>query len=445
MSGDVAKLTNMPELATMPYDPATFDPVLEQLAGGGQGVPAGYQEFDLLTKAGGLSAEDRAKAARVRLGLDGRASSAGFGFDMVEDAYGNPRPQRRNPRDGSVEVFHAESSQWVPLGSGSMPASNPAPSPAAGGSYAARGPEAVKGDVEALVRVFGGTISSGYRDPQKNAEVGGVPNSQHMRGTGFDAVFQSPQAKQAAMTRARAMGYEAIDEGDHVHFELPPQAARTTPPNLGVGRSKEAEAAAIEQAKIGAQLTNAPAVADAEAEAARKKKEAEAVAERNANAPKAAQTARETLAVLEQALNHPGRKAATGASAWFNPNNFLPGNPAKDFNVLMAQIKGKAFLQAFESLKGGGQITQVEGDKATAAMGRLETAQSEEAFEAALNDLKAIARSALDRAEGRLSGGGGGTNKYQVGQVVGLPDGRRVRVTGIDPNNPDDPDVELVP
>lgn len=456
--------TIAPTLAKYGIDPSSATP--EQLAqaaqaivsaygGGADGVPAGYREFDLLTQAAGTTPEDRARAARVRLGLEGRASNAGFGFDMVEDAYGNPRPQRRNPRDGSVEVFHAESQQWVPLGgAGPMPAGGPSPQPL-GGSVVARDPQAVKGDIEALVRVFGGQITSAYRDPATNLRVGGVPNSQHMRGTGFDVVFPSPAAKQAAMAQARAMNYEAIDEGDHVHFELPPQGAQTgltiappvtgsgAPPVLGVGRTKEEEAAAVERAKLGAQVDMAPQLADAAAAETRAVEDAKVASERAANAPKAAQTARDTIATLTQALEHPGRRAATGASAWFNPNNFLPGNPAKDFNVLMAQIKGKAFLQAFESLKGGGQITQVEGDKATAAMGRLETAQSEEAFESALNELKAIAQAALDRAEGRTTGGSGGAGNYQVGQVITLPDGRRVRITGL--SDPNDPDVELVP
>ena len=51
------------------------------------------------------------------------------------------------------------------------------------------------------------------------------------------------------------------------------------------------------------------------------------------------------------------------------------------------QVKGGVFLQAFQSLKGGGAITEREGEAATKAYGRLSTAQSEEAFKAALKDL----------------------------------------------------------
>ena len=69
----------------------------------------------------------------------------------------------------------------------------------------------------------GVTMTSGTRTPQRNAAVGGVPNSQHLQGTAGD--YAVPPAQKAAfMAQARAQGFEAIDEGDHVHLELPTQA-----------------------------------------------------------------------------------------------------------------------------------------------------------------------------------------------------------------------------
>ena len=52
------------------------------------------------------------------------------------------------------------------------------------------------------------------------------------------------------------------------------------------------------------------------------------------------------------------------------------------------QIKGGVFLQAFDALKGGGQITELEGQKAEAAMGRLGTSQSLEDYQEALKELR---------------------------------------------------------
>lgn len=99
-------------------------PGLTQLASAldQQSTPSGYREFELFANAGGLQGDDRQKAARVALGLEGRAASGGMSFDMIKGADGVERPSRRNPRDGSVEVFDGQ--QWVPLG-GQAPQGKP--------------------------------------------------------------------------------------------------------------------------------------------------------------------------------------------------------------------------------------------------------------------------------------------------------------------------------
>ena len=55
---------------------------------------------------------------------------------------------------------------------------------------------------------------------------------------------------------------------------------------------------------------------------------------------------------------------------------------------VLDKIKGGVFLSAFESLKGGGQITELEGKKAEEAGARLLTTQSPEDFRAALAELR---------------------------------------------------------
>lgn len=52
------------------------------------------------------------------------------------------------------------------------------------------------------------------------------------------------------------------------------------------------------------------------------------------------------------------------------------------------QLKGNVFLQAFAALKGGGQITELEGKKAEQAMGRLNTLTNEADFRDALNEIR---------------------------------------------------------
>lgn len=106
------------------------------------------------------------------------------------------------------------------------------------------------------------------------------------------------------------------------------------------------------------------------------------------------------IGVIDKALQHPGREAATGLSGVVDPRNYVPGTNPRDFQVVLDQLGGAAFLQAFESLKGGGQITEVEGKKATDAMARLNRAQSDEEFQQSLQDL----RSVMEKGRARLGG-----------------------------------------
>jgi hypothetical protein len=70
------------------------------------------------------------------------------------------------------------------------------------------------------------------------------------------------------------------------------------------------------------------------------------------------------------------------------------------------QLGGRAFLSAFESLKGGGQITEIEGQKATAALSRLTNqAQSEEEYRKAIEDFKREVQGLVEIARRRAAGG----------------------------------------
>lgn len=102
------------------------------------------------------------------------------------------------------------------------------------------------------------------------------------------------------------------------------------------------------------------------------------------DAGKAQSAASELLAVMDGLEADPQLGNALGFGSW------LPDVPGYNTSprARMDQLTGKAFLQAFESLKGGGQITQIEGEKATAAMARLKAAQSEPEYREALKDFR---------------------------------------------------------
>lgn len=83
--------------------------------------------------------------------------------------------------------------------------------------------------------------------------------------------------------------------------------------------------------------------------------------------------------VYGQKAPHAGFESAVGISA-APLSGFIPGTATTDFKERFKQIGGQAFLQAFDTLKGGGQITEIEGAKATAALNRMNLAQSEKEF-----------------------------------------------------------------
>ena len=146
-----------------------------------------------------------------------------------------------------------------------------------------------------------------------------------------------------------------------------------------------------------------------------------------AGLPGAMNKAEQSMKLIDQLLAHPGRKTATGLSSKLDPRNYAAGTDATDFNVMSQQLQGKAFLEAFESLKGGGQITQVEGEKATQAIGRLSTAQSEKAYEEALLELKGIVKQGVERSKQRAGVGG---------QAANPKDAQALEWANANPNDP---------
>lgn len=84
----------------------------------------------------------------------------------------------------------------------------------------------------------------------------------------------------------------------------------------------------------------------------------------------------------------------------------IPGTRQADAIALWEQVNGKAFLEAFNSLKGGGQITEKEGEKATAAITRLSNRkQSPKAAREAIRELREVVTAGVIRARRKAEGG----------------------------------------
>jgi hypothetical protein len=128
--------------------------------------------------------------------------------------------------------------------------------------------------------------------------------------------------------------------------------------------------------------------------------------------PKVEESANTMLSLINRLESHPGLGYAVGTSSVLP---VIPGTAAADFTAMLDQTQGKVFLQAYDALKGGGQITEAEGRKAEQAIARLSRGQTEEGFRSALQDLKSVvlnAREAAKRKAG-IGGVGGASGGWQ--------------------------------
>ncbi len=113
--------------------------------------------------------------------------------------------------------------------------------------------------------------------------------------------------------------------------------------------------------------------------------------------PKVEDAATELLGLTEELLSHRGKSMALGKSGLIPA---IPGTDYADFMTRYKQISGKQFMQAYQTLKGGGQITEIEGEQARDALARMSRAQTEDEFNRSVRDFQDVVKKGLARARG---------------------------------------------
>jgi hypothetical protein len=233
-------------------------PIIDQAAqsivqayGGAAGqAPTDVRSFQMMTQ--GLDPADVERARRVSLGLDPRQSSAAISYQKVRGPDGIERLVAVDPRQIGAQVVGDG------IGYGSFSEAPQQSAPQGAGHFAA---------FSQLATEFPAvTMTSGARSAERNAQVGGQPNSQHLNGTAADYAVPANQ-KPAFISRARQLGYHAIDEGDHIHLQLP-RGGGGGGANMFAGRRPEDEAAAVEAAKLNTQQAFLPQELEARTNAA---------------------------------------------------------------------------------------------------------------------------------------------------------------------------------
>jgi hypothetical protein len=148
----------------------------------------------------------------------------------------------------------------------------------------------------------------------------------------------------------------------------------------------------------GVDLGVTPSAAQTAADTAR----ATAGAQADVTLPQSVADAEQALSLIQSMKADPALRQRTGGYALLPA---IPGTPGAAFDAKDEQLRGKLFMQAYSGLRGGGQITEVEGKKATQAIARLNRSQSADDYIKALDDLGSVIQAGLQRAQqqpGRL-------------------------------------------
>jgi len=185
----------------------------------------------------------------------------------------------------------------------------------------------------------------------------------------------------------------------------PPPAPPPQPLNMG-GAAEVA--AATERAKLQAQVDMAPQTAAAGAYAKGMETgaqvDATTAAEARAKLPTAKLHKQQLDKHITEMIAHPGMPDVIGkgilarvsklekvpGASWIpSAAEFaMSGTEAMGALARFRQLRGEVFLPAIQSLRGTGPVSNIEGDKAQAALGRMEQSTSIPEFKAALADFQ---------------------------------------------------------
>lgn len=245
-------------------------------------------------------------------------------------------------------------------------------------------------------------LKSKLQQKQKDTRPSDVKSYEYAKANGFEGSFSDwkriaaaqPSQPSAIQEYEYWKGLKTPEEQDAYltvkrsmqPFQLGEMGGGKVVFNRATGQWEQATTAAQEAAGAG-QIAGATAAG---------KVGGEATAQAQVDLPRMQDNAKQALKTLNDFEGHPGFRYVFGAPS-IAPT--IPGTSQAGALAYYDQIKGKTFLEAFNSLKGAGQITEVEGQKATDAIARLNRSQRPEDAKAALNDLRQVIQDGLARAQ----------------------------------------------
>ena len=112
--------------------------------------------------------------------------------------------------------------------------------------------------------------------------------------------------------------------------------------------------------------------------------------------------------LISNILNHPGLGGVIGKPSAYGLLR-MPGTDEANFRAMLEQLDGEVFLAAFQNLKGGGHVTDIEGAKAAKSRARMDSAQTEEDFKKSLIEYLGVLDVAMKKARKQAGGDLSGT------------------------------------
>lgn len=112
------------------------------------------------------------------------------------------------------------------------------------------------------------------------------------------------------------------------------------------------------------------------------------------------------IALIDNLVKHPGFEAAVGSGftkTVLRQNEAIRGSDRAGAEAMIGQLKGQAFLNAVQQLRGLGALSDAEGAKLQRAAARLDPNQKESDFKAALAEYRAIVQKGIDDAAAILA------------------------------------------
>jgi len=234
-----------------------------------------------------------------------------------------------------------------------------------------------------------------------NAKHGTQFGLQSVSGSAPQVSMETGQMVQAAPTQAQpAMAQTAPQPVQPVQAPqgqlqpVNPNAPRPAPAPVPAAAPAGQTPADIEAARKRAQEEEKSAREVAETGA---KEEAKKIVDMRVALPKTERGTEATLKVIDDVLSHPGFSDVIGMpnilTGIFSP----PTTDARNFKNKYEQLKGKAFMEAYNGLRGTGSISEAEGMRAETAIAALNDPYiSEKEFKRNAEIFKTTLRNGID-------------------------------------------------